>query len=104
MYIWASLFDVVSPSDANQSTLFGEEEDSWHNPVGAVTEEGSWELVYFFLSPEGRRNPISEWRVSLEFPSSSVYVDNMERACPLEGKLFQKNTPVEISMCGDVCL
>lgn len=84
--IWASS-SVASLSDADGPTLFGKEEDGWPSPVGAAAEDSRWEPAYFFLAAGCGSSPPLEGRVALGFP---------ERACPLEGAWFQKDTHVEI--------
>lgn len=85
---------MASLSDANGSTLFGKEEDSWPSPVGVAAKDSRWEPAYFFPATGRGSSPRSEGRVALGFPSCSR--GNMERACPLEGAWFQKDTHVEI--------
>ena len=80
--IWASS-SVASLSDADGSTLFGKEEDSWPSPVGAAAEDSPREPAYFFLAAGCGSSPPLEGRVALGFPSSSR--GNTERAFPLEG-------------------
>lgn len=83
IYIWESLFDEVSPSDANLSVLFGEEWNSRHRPTGGGERGQFVRTCVVPADPHVQKKPQVRVAVSLDLLHSSWYDGIMERACVL---------------------